>query len=182
MNKVLAKIPIGVFTAVLMAVSALASVYTGSSSAAVLVSYGLSPVAATVIYVLLIGVAYGFIARLLIRVVYAIGDRIFFRMMHAVPDYNLRRLPVAYNDFVRFAAFWLIVAKLFEALFVCLLNYLVPVGFYLWEFCASLTTFACLVAAYLTMDHSFVPPWQSGKCFVALAIPTIVLFAISVIW
>ena len=165
----------------MMAVSAVAALFSSMTSSDLLVSYGFSSTLSVVIYVVLIGAAYGGIARLLLRVVYSIGDRVFFRMTRALPDYNLRRLPVSYNDFVRTVLFWLILAKLIEALFNTLLTYVFPVGYYIWQFISSLATLACMVAAYFMMDRAYVPAWQSGKCFLALAIPVGIIYVVSVI-
>ena len=181
MNKVIAKVPIWAYTLILMAVCAVASLFSSMATAELLVSYGFSSTAATVLYVVLIGAAYGGIARLLMRIVYSIGDRLFFRFTRAVPDYNFRRLPVKYNEFVRTVLFWLIIAKLIEALFNTLLTYVYPVGYYLWQFISALVTLACLIAAYFMMDRAYVPTWQSGKCFLALAIPVGIIYAVSVI-
>ena len=181
MNKVIAKVPIWAYTLILMAVCAIASLFTSMATSDLLVSYGVSSKAATILYVILVGAAYGGIARLLMRIVYSVGDRIFFRLTSAVPDYNFRRLPIKYNDFVSTVLFWLIIAKLIEALFNTLLTYVFPVGYYLWQFVSALSTLACIIAAYFMMDRAYVPTWQSGKCFLALAIPVGVIYAVSVI-
>lgn len=188
MNKLIAKVPIWAYTLVLVVVSSVAAIFSGVAASSSLLSgldtsllsnaLELSPVALAVFYVIVIGAVNGGVAHLLVRIVYSIGDRIFFRTMRAVPDYNLRRLPITYGQLLRGTFFWLIVAKLIEALFATLLTYVCPVAYYLWRFVSALATFGCLVAAYFMLDRAYVPAWQSGKCFFALAIPTGIVFAL----
>lgn len=179
MTKALQKLPIWAYTIILMVATALASVYTGYVYAGVLEAYGLASSAGPILYIAIIGVVGGAIMRLLARVVYSVGDRIFFYTMRAVPDYNLRRLPIAYNDYVRTILFWLIIAKLADALLVGLLMFVLPVAYYLWHFLSALVLLVCIFAAYFTMDRTHVPTWQSGKCFLSLAIPTVVLYVLA---
>ena len=177
----LQKLPVWAYTLVLMAACCLSALFTANLYRGLLAAYGLTNAGSVVLYVLLMGVISGGIMRLLVRVVYSVGDRIFFGLTRSVPDYNLRRLPVAYNNFVKIALFWLIVAELAEALFMSLLMYVYPVGYYLWRFLSSVVLLVCIGAAYFTINKAYVPTWQSGKCFIGLAIPTVVLFALSMV-
>lgn len=179
--KVLDKMPIWALTIILMVVGALASVFTGSVYTDLMMAYGLTSAITPILAIVIIGAAYGGIMRLVLRIVYGVGDRIFFGTMRAVPDYNLRRLPVPYNSFVRVSLVWLIVAKCFDAILSGLLMYVVPVAYYVLHFASSFITLACIFAAYMTMDKHYVPTWQSGKCFLSLAIPAVILYGLGII-
>jgi hypothetical protein len=177
--KLLRKIPISVLTLMLAVVSASSLVYSSATMSGVVAQYLAVTKAVFVVLILLSGAIGALVSRLLIRIVYALGSRIFFSSTKTVPDYNFRRLPVSYNDFARWALCWLIVAGLWKVvMMIC--TYAAPYAAYLWTWLDKIGELACLGLCYLCIDRNHVPAWQSGNCFVALAIPTGVFFVLAV--
>ena len=173
MKGILAKIPVWAYTIVLIVLGAVSNIFTMQSASSYFASFGYGQ-GILVVAIIFAGIMYGFFMRLLARLVYGLGDRLFFRTMSFVPDYNLRRVPIPYNDFIRTTMFWLCVASLVGALFNSLFTYVFPLGVYLWRWLSRLAIVACLAIAYFQMDKAHVPAWQSGKCFLCLMVPTAV--------
>ena len=179
MNDVLRKIPIWALTLALVVLGGISSIFTMQTYVPYFNSLwdvSSNTTATVVLAVVFAGVMTAFFLRLFARLVYGVGDRLFFRAMRAVPDYNLRRLPIAYNTYVRWVLWWLCIALALACLFGGLLMYVFPMGAYMWGFLSRLAMIGCLGAAYYCMDKNNVPAWQSGKCFLCLAIPAAVLF------
>ena len=127
------------------------------------------------------GVIAAFFDRLLLRVLYSTANRVYFRLMRGVPDYNLRRLPVGYNDYLRWGLVWLCVSRFVGTILLTLCQYLLPTVTYIWSFVDSLVYVACLVMAYLCINRFHVPQWQQGKCFIAFAAPVTVLVLLRLV-
>lgn len=177
MNTFIKKIPIWALTLIVAVLGGVSSVFSMQMYAAYFQALGLTSVS-TLIAVVVAGVMYAFFLRLFGRIVYGIGDRVFFRTMSSVPDYNLRRLPIPYNDYLRWVLFFASIAMVVTCLFSGLLVYVFPMGVYLWRFISRLAFVACMGLAYRCMDKYNVPAWQSGRCFLCLAIPAAVLFVL----
>ncbi len=129
---------------------------------------------------MLIGVAviYPFLIRLFTRIDYAIASRIYFRKTTYVPDYNLRRLPIPYNDFVR--------VVLFVYSVVCIVNGLLsiaklafPYAIYIIKLPEFLIKLLMFVFG-MFMLKGFVASWQYKDVFFSLGLPTAILLAISI--
>jgi hypothetical protein len=164
-----------------MIACALSSVFSLISTSGTISALDMSGTLSNVLIVIFGGVISGAILRLVVRIVYGIGDRVFFRIMRSAPDYNLRRLPISYNAYLRYVMLGLVVAKLFAAIFCSLLTFVYPVAYYLWVFLSDFCTLACLVVTYVMLDKHYVPDWQSKQCFVSLAMPTLILFVLDVL-
>ena len=182
MINTLRKIPLWAYMVVLVAVSCCAMIY----SVSVVASMALSQFVVLTKAVMIVAIVFGgilraFLARIAVRIVFNLGNSLFFRTTRTVPDYNLRRLPMPYNDFLRFGLAAMILSSLWSVLMM-VLNFATPYLSYLWNWLEKLGTLACLLVCYLLMDRTFVPAWQSGRCFVALAIPTGVLFVLWVLF
>lgn len=181
MNDFLRKIPVWALTLALMVLGSVCSIFSIQTYVPYfnsVLSMAGNATATVVLAVVFSGIMTAFFLRLFTRLVYGVGDRLFFRANSAVPDYNLRRLPIPYNTYVRWVLWWLCIALACGAFFGGLMMYVFPMGIYLWTFMSRLSMVVCLGMAYYCMDKHNVPAWQSGKCFLCLAIPAAVLFVV----
>lgn len=178
----LRKIPMWALTLLLMVVSACSMVFACVVYAGAYIDMVIEVSTGWLVaLVILDGVIYGFLVRLLARVIYAVADRVFFRAMHNVPDYNLRRLPLPYNDYLRCVLAALIVSKAVAAV-LQIAYFAAPYATIVLNAVCNLVTLACLWGAYAVMSKANVPAWQSGKCCMAVMIPaTVLVFVLCVL-
>ena len=136
-------------------------------------------VTAFVVMLLLMGVAYGLLARVAARIIYSFGSRIYFRNTAFVPDYNLRRLPLGYNEF---CAIFMFITSVYNLLaFVLnLLIYVAPTAYYLWVFISNLCLIASFVAGWFVVRGA-AEDWQVKKMFLSLAAPASLIMIVCVL-
>ena len=132
-----------------------------------------------VVMLVLIGVAYGVIARIVIRVIYSFSSRIYFRHTSFVPDYNLRRLPMSYNEF---CAVCLLFTTIFHliALVLNVLIYVVPTAYYLIIFFINVALIGVFAAVWFVIRPQ-VEDWQVKRIFFALSAPSMVVLVLCVL-
>lgn len=177
----ISKVPIWVWMIVLGVSSAFSSLYQINLVVNSYVSiYELvSTKVFFVIMLIAVGVIFPFLIRLLTRVDYSMGSRIYFRKTVYVPDYNLRRLPIPYNDFVRVILFiYTIVNIVRGCLGIAIIAF--PFTIYLMKIPEILVKLALFVLG-MFMLKPFVSPWQYKNVFFSLGLPTAILLAISVV-
>lgn len=179
MSEKLKKIPHWVYMVVLCVLSMGSAVFSGELMANT--SFVPNQLIITIGIVAFSGVIAAFFDRLLLRVLYSTANRVYFHLMRGVPDYNLRRLPVGYNDYLRWGLVWLCVSRFVGTVLLTLCQYLLPTATYIWSFVDSLVYVACLVMAYLCINRFHVPQWQQGKCFIAFAAPVTVLVLLRLV-
>lgn len=174
-TKLVTAVPIWGWTIILMLTCAMANVFTAEMVLNTL-SYIVPVNVGTFVLMLFIyGILCGLVVRLFIRIIYAIGSRLYFRFTNYVPDYNLRRLPVNYNVYLGVAMAFLSVANLLVG-FVNALLYVSPSAYYLWTFIIKLVRLLAISLIWLTLQ-GLVDDWQMKRTYLALGIPTGLLFA-----
>ncbi|MBQ7652843.1 MAG: hypothetical protein IJS93_00520 [Clostridia bacterium] len=136
-------------------------------------------IASFVVMLILMGVAYGLLARVAARIVYSFGSRIYFKNTAFVPDYNLRRLPMGYNEFCAVFMFLTSVYNVFAVAFN-LLMYVAPTAYYLWVFLSNLFLIASFVAGWFVIRGA-AEDWQVKRLFIALGIPASLIMIICVL-
>ncbi len=175
-TKLVTAVPIWGWTIILMLTSAVANVFTAELVLNSL-SYIMTINVGTFILMLFVyGILAGGVARLFIRLVYSVANRLYFRFTHYVPDYNLRRLPINYNVYLGVTMAFFSAANLLIAV-VNALIYAVPTAYYAWSFLYKLIHLAALCLIWLTLQ-GFVDDWQMKRTYLALGIPTIILYAV----
>lgn len=118
-----------------------------------------------------------FVIRLVARIDYAIATRIYFRSMSFVPDYNLRRLPVKYEDFLVVALFIYTLINLVSGIFGFLSAGL-PYASYLLSLPVNLFKIACYVWGAFMLKPS-IEDWQMKSAVIALGIPSTILLCLN---
>lgn len=177
----ISKVPIWAWMIILGLTSAFSSVYQTTLVVNSYVSiYELIPTKTFfAIMLVIVAVVFPFLIRLFARIDYAIASRLYFRRTHFVPDYNLRKLPVPYNDFLRVALFLYAVINLVKGcLGIVVLAF--PFTIYIMrlpEFLVQIATFVFGVF----MLKPFAQAWQYKNFFFSLGLPTALLLALSVL-
>lgn len=118
-----------------------------------------------------------FLVRLFARIDYAIASRIYFRSMSFVPDYNLRRLPIRYEDFLVVVSFIYTLINLVSGVFGFLSAGL-PYASYLLSLPVNLFKIACYVWAGFMLKPS-VEDWQLKSTVLALGIPSTIILCLN---
>lgn len=122
----ISKVPIWAWMIILSITSAFSSIFQTSL---VVNSYEsiyqvLSSKTLFVIVLVSVAVVFPLLIRLFARLDYSISSRIYFRRTINVPDYNLRKLPIPYNDFLRVVLFVYSISNIVKGcLSVCIIAY-----------------------------------------------------------
>lgn len=173
-TKVVTAVPIWGWTIILMLTCAVANVFTAETVLNSL-SYIITINAGTFVLILFVyGILAGLVSRLFIRLVYSVGNRLYFRFTHYVPDYNLRRLPINYNVYLGITMAFFSAANLLVGA-VNALIYAVPTAYYAWSFVYKLIHLTALCLIWVTLQ-GFVDDWQMKRTYLALGIPTGILY------
>ncbi len=116
---------------------------------------------------------YPVVVRLLSRLDYAVASRIYFRMTNYVPDYNLRRLSVPYNDFLKIVLFCYCIIEVFKGVF-SMIALGMPYAIHLLSLPYNIIKIGCYVLGAF-MIKPFIEDWQMKRTFLALGIPSAIL-------
>ena len=180
MIRTLRKIPTWALTLILGAVCCCSMYYSVDLLSSVVGQYLAITKAVLAIVLIVVGILRALFIRLFARLVYVVANRIFFATTKGIPDYNLRRLPFAYPDFLRWALLWTIVFEALHAVLVVLM-YAAPYAVLLLTWAASILQLVCWGLCFWCLNRNHVPAWQTGRTFVALAIPAGILFVLAAI-
>lgn len=175
-TKLVTRVPIWGWTIILMLASAVANVFTAQTVLNTM-AYLMPINAGTFILMIAIyGILCGIVIRLFARLIYAVGTRLYFRLTGYVPDYNLRRLPISYNVYLGVVMAFLSVASLLIGVINALI-YALPIAYYAWSFLRKIILLVALCFIWLTLQ-GFVDDWQMKRVYLALGIPTGILYAV----
>lgn len=175
------KVPIWAWMIILGLTSAFSSVYqvTLVVNSYVTIYELISTKTFFAILLVAVAVVYPFLIRLFTRLDYSVASRIFFRRTHYVPDYNLRKLPIPYNDFLRVILFIYSVVNIVKGcLGIVVIGY--PFMIYLVKLPEFLVKFSMFVLG-MFMLKPFVQAWQYKNVFFSVGLPTAFLLLLSII-
>ena len=130
-----------------------------------------------VITLIVAALAEPFVIRLFARVDYSIASRIYFRSTSYVPDFNLRKLPVKYEDFLIVVLFVYSLINIVTGIFG-LLSMAFPYASYLLSIPANLFKIGCFVWSAFIMKPS-VADWKMKNAFIALGLPSTIFLCFS---
>ncbi len=175
------RIPLWAWMLILGIVSIASNYYNAqmvSNSAMAEMPISISPIVFFIIVLGLSAVVRPFVLRLVARIIYAVASRIYFRSTNYIPDYNLRKLPIEYNDFlVTFLCIYCI-SDLFVGLFGVIALF-VPYASYILSIPASLFRIAGYVFGAFILKP-LVADWQCKRTFTSLGLISAIMLCLSV--
>lgn len=177
--KGVSKVPIWAWMIILGITSAFASFYQANLVVNSYVSvYNIfSTKTFLAVMLVLVAVIHPFLIRLFTRLDYSVASRMYFRRTIYVPDYNLRRLPIPYNDFLRTILFvYSIVNALRSVLNIAMIA--CPYAVYLFKIPEFIIKLLMFVFA-LFMLKPFVSEWQYKNVYFSIGLPTVILLILS---
>lgn len=175
------RIPIWAWMLILGIVSIASNYYNAqmaSNSAMSELTIYISPM---VLFILVLGssaVISPFVIRLFARIIYSVASRIYFKSTNYIPDYNLRKLPIEYNDFLVTFLFVYCISDLFVGLFGIIALF-VPYASYILSIPASLFRIAGYVLGTFILKP-LVADWQWKRTFSSLGLVVAVMLCLSV--
>lgn len=181
--KSILRVPIWAWMLVLGGVSVFGNYYAALSVANTslatmeILSLQLDPTIYFVVILIVSALIYPVVVRLLARLDYAIASRIYFRSTNYVPDYNLRRLPIPYNEFLKIVLFCYAIVEVFKGIFS-----MIALGMPYATHILSLPYNLIKIGGYVLgafMIKPFIDDWQLKRAFLALAIPSAIFLCLG---
>lgn len=175
------RVPLWAWMLILGIVSIASNYYNAqmvSNSAMAELSIYISPMILFILVLGLSAVVRPFVLRLVARIIYAVASRIYFRSTNYIPDYNLRKLPIEYNDFLVTFLFIYCISDLFVGLFGVIALF-VPYASFILSIPASLFRIAGYVLGAFILKP-LVADWQCKRTFTSLGLICAIMLCLSV--
>lgn len=175
------RVPVWTWMLILGVVSIASNYYNAqmvSNSAMSVMPMSISPIVFFVLVLGLSAVVRPFVLRIAARLIYTAASRIYFRSTGYIPDYNLRKLPIEYNDFLITFLFIYCISDLFVGVFGIIALF-VPYAAYILSIPASLFRIAGYVFGAFIL-RPMVADWQCKRTFTALGLISAIMLCLSV--